>query len=45
MIPITEFYVDVRGWTLDNIYRMAQATDTYLDVNREMLIAMEIIRK
>jgi len=42
---ITEFYVDVRGWKLCDIYKMACATDTYLDTDREILIAAEVYKQ
>ena len=42
---ITEFYVDVRGWSLANIHKMAIATDTTLDVERQILVAVEVYRQ
>jgi hypothetical protein len=45
MQQITEFYVDVKGWSLSNIYKMAVATGTKLDVDRQMLICAEVYKK
>jgi len=42
---INEFYVDVRGWSLTNIHKMANVTNTSLDVEREILICAEVYRQ